>query len=131
MADLDDKNPNDADDKMKADSGAYKKIVKKPLQAPADTAANYTKTADPDVYMGKHGATIKRSDYEQSLKKPDNNMKFNTFEDYADYTGSYARPITPVSTPTKTIPQSAKNGKQIALSDKAMGKSNNFYPPSH
>lgn len=59
------------------------------LKAVADTA-NYTKTDDPDVVIGKHGATITRQQYQESLKQPNNNMKFNTFEDFADWYGGWA-----------------------------------------
>lgn len=112
--------------KKTADSlsvGKYKSVA---APATTDASPNYTKTADPDTYMGKHGAPIKRSEYEASLKDPKNNMKFNSFEGYADYVGGWARPV---SQPGTTPPSVAKKATAptLDLSDKAKGLSSNYY----
>lgn len=80
----------------------YKTMKAAPsTSAPKTTAPspNYTPTSDPDTYMGKHGVPIKRTEYQASLQNPKNNMKFNSFEDYADYVGGYAKPTTTTPTP--------------------------------
>lgn len=83
---------------------------------------NYTPTQDPNVVMGKHGAIITRDQYLQSLKQPGNNMKFNSFEDYADWYGGWAskdgKPVTGTIPLQPTPP----------MSDKAKGTSSNYYP---
>ena len=95
-----------------------------------DSTPNYTKTNDPDVYMGKHGVPIKRSEYQASLKQPGNNMKFNSFEDYADYTGKWAKPV---NTPTGNTPPAAPKIMKPTpnMSDKAKGQSSSYYTPNH
>lgn len=58
--------------------------------APGDGSPNYTKTADPKVVIGKFGAPITYDEFVQANK---NGYAWNTFEDYADYVGGWARPI--------------------------------------
>lgn len=90
--------------------------------APSNTP-NYSKTNDPNVYMGKFGVPITRQEYEASLREPNNDIKFNTFEKYANWIGGWARPEKP-------RPQ-GKNGVQnkptTDLSDKGKGISNTYY----
>jgi len=52
---------------------------------------NYTKTNDPDVVIGKHGARITRQEFEQANK---NGYAWKDFDAYADYVGGWAHPLT-------------------------------------
>lgn len=51
---------------------------------------NYTTTADPNVVIGKHGARITRADFEHANK---NGYAWKDFDAYANYVGSWAKPI--------------------------------------
>lgn len=88
---------------------------------------NYSTTQDPNVVIGKHGATITRQQYEQSLKQEGNNMKFKTFEDYADWVGGWANKEG--KSITGNIPPVP--GQTTIQSDKAAGLSNNYYPANN
>lgn len=59
-----------------------------------DPIKNFTKTNDPNVYLGKKGALITRQEFEQANK---NGYAWKTFEDYADYVGGWAGPVKPVT----------------------------------
>lgn len=96
------------------------------LPAAQDDQLNYTATKDPNVLIGKHGAVITRQQYLASLQDPQNNMKFNTFEDYAHWLGGWAKaPGTTVISAQKPV------GTGLDMSDKARGYSSNYYPPNH
>lgn len=92
-------------------------------QTPASNVPNFTKTNDPNVYMGKFGVPITRQQYQQAIQDPTNGAKFQTFEKYADWVGGWARPKKP-------LPQEKNglNGKPTTdLSDKGKGISNTYY----
>lgn len=89
-----------------------------------NTPGNYTKTNDPDTYMGKFGAPIKRSEYQSSLK---NGMNFKTFEDYADWVGGWAHPMGQDSA-SSLLKGAQTPNSSIPLSDKARGLASGYYP---
>lgn len=55
-----------------------------------DEPKNYKLTKDPNVVIGKKGVIITRSDFENANK---NGYAWKDFEAYADYVGSWARPV--------------------------------------
>lgn len=92
------------------------------VDPPVKTSPNYTKTKDPNIYMGKFGVPITMDDYKKNLKS---DLPFNSFDSYADWVGGWAKPIggdssapAPVNT---TMPA-------IQPSNKAKNLDNLFYP---
>jgi hypothetical protein len=58
---------------------------------------NYKATNDPDVFIGKYGAKITKSAFDKAQNDPKNKMKFTDFDAYADWVGSWARPVHDIS----------------------------------
>jgi hypothetical protein len=108
---------------LPANSGLHKfegasAVTEMPIR-PAN-GPNYTKTENPDVYLGKYGIPIKRQEFDQSKK---NNMDFSTFEDYADWVGGWAKKPGQAAPAYEPVDKS-----NIGISDKAAGLSNTYYP---
>ncbi len=87
------------------------------MEKPGDPiSSNYTPTKDPNVVIGKHGATITYDDFVHANK---NGYAWRNFHDYADYVGGWARPVTdpkPVPPYYRAYGQSTNiNGGDVAL----------------
>lgn len=91
---------------------------------PPTDSLNYTKTNNPDVYMGKNGVPINRSDY-NALKG--SALNFHSFESYADW-AAFQVPQKPIN--GSSAPQQPVTTNTMPLSDKARGLSNSYYPAS-
>lgn len=57
---------------------------------------NYTKTKDPNVVIGKYGVPITMDDFKHANA---NGYAWKDLDAYADYIGSWARPITQQAPP--------------------------------
>jgi len=104
-----------------------KNYIETPSKPENNPPLNYKLTSDPNVVIGKHGAIITRQEYLASLKVPDNTLKFNTFEDYANWVGGWARGK---NNNIETNPPSPANIPNKDMSDKARGYSNTYYAPN-
>jgi hypothetical protein len=81
-----------------------------------DPIKNYTKTSDPNVVIGRHGAKITMQDFEHANK---NGYAWKDFDSYADYVGGWARPVTtpiPIANQYRAYGQKEPiNGGDIAI----------------
>lgn len=95
-----------------------------PTTTPAPSKAkptNFTRTSDPNVVIGKHGAPITRAEFELANK---NGQGWTDFDSYADYVGGWAHPINPDQVKTEPYYRTYA-GKNIPGSDIAILKMQN------
>lgn len=124
----------------------YKPLPTSPTNTPAQITTpiagespNYTKTNNPDVYMGRYGVPINRADWQKTLaisgesKDANSNIRstgqthFQTFEDFANYYGSQKPQGDQNAMIQKQLMQNQQN--QMLMSDKARGLDNNYNGP--
>jgi hypothetical protein len=101
------------------DNNYYEQVLlKKPISGDKegeDGNPNYKRTADPNVFIGRHGIRITKKDMDDANK---NGMAWTTMENFADWLGSWGKKVPDfknLSPVYRTYPEGKIDGGDIAI----------------